>query len=195
LNSSEILEWTGFVTGIAGVWLTARKNIWCFPVGLANVTISLFLFFDQKLYSDVVQQGFYIVLLSYGWYRWATGKTDRASDVSFMTYGERWFALLFILIMALSMGSFFHYFTDADLPYLDATATSVSFVAQYLIARKKIENWFLWIIVNLMYIGIYFYKDLDLYVVLFLIYLSLAVAGWISWNKSLAARKMIEIGK
>ena len=83
------------------------------------------------------------------------------------------------------MGSFSNYFTDAHVPYLDASATALSFVAQFLIAKKKIENWIFWIVVNLMYIGIYFYKELYLYTGLFSVYLLLAINGWFTWKKYL----------
>ena len=85
------------------------------------------------------------------------------------------------------MGTFFHYFTDADVPFLDATATALSFTAQYMIAKKKLENWILWMIVNLMYIGIYSYKGLYLYMILFTIYLGMAVYGYLKWRKELSS--------
>jgi len=82
----------------------------------------------------------------------------------------------------------FKKYTDASLPYWDATATALSFAAQWMIAKKKIENWLLWIIVNIMYVGIYLYKGLFLYTILFAIYLLLAIMGWREWKKSLAAQ-------
>ena len=84
------------------------------------------------------------------------------------------------------MGYFFDKHSDADVPYLDATATSLSFIAQYLIARKKIENWILWAVVNVLYIGIYTYKELYLYAVLFIIYLVLSLIGYKTWKKTMA---------
>ena len=181
----NIAEITGFITGIAGVWLTVRQNIWCFPVGLINVGISLFLFIDEKLYSDAVQQAFYIVLLSYGWYMWINGV--RKSDFQVTSLDQKSISMYVLITVCIAafMGSLFHYYTDADVPYLDASATALSFVAQYLIAKKKIENWFIWVIVNLMYIGIYFYKELYLYAALSGVYLILAINGWYSWKKEL----------
>ena len=70
----SVIELIGFVFGIAGIWLTIKESAWCFPVGLINVIVSLILFFEQKLYSDVIQQLVYILLLSYGWYKWISGK-------------------------------------------------------------------------------------------------------------------------
>jgi nicotinamide mononucleotide transporter len=182
-----MLEIAGFVFGVAGVYLTLRENVWCFPVGLINVSISLFLFFEQKLYADALQQLVYIVLLTYGWFRWLHHVNKKAPDVSISTasallkYFGIWVAGSFTL------GYFLSNYTDASTPWLDSAATVMSFIAQWMIARKKIENWLLWIIVNITYTGIYIYKELYLYAVLFTIYLILAIAGYFTWKKQLTS--------
>jgi nicotinamide mononucleotide transporter len=181
----SFLELAGFIFGVAGVWLTIRENIWCFPVGLVNVIISLVLFYQQKLYSDSVQQFVYIILLSYGWYNWLSGRSIKKLKVT------RTGSTMLLAIMALAamlsftMGWVFSSYTDASFPYIDAAATSLSFAAQFMIARKKIENWYLWMIVNITYITIYINKDLYLYAVLFSVYLLLAVAGLRRWKREL----------
>lgn len=182
----SFLEITGFVFGIAGIWLTIKEHWACFPVGLVNVSVSLFLFLDQKLYSDTLQQGVYIILLSYGWFQWQNSAHRIRPAVGVMDKMLKTYLLAAFIITSLSMGYFFDRHTDADVPYLDATATSLSFVAQYLIARKKIENWILWGMVNILYIGIYTYKELYLYAVLFIIYLVLSVRGYQAWKISMA---------
>ena len=183
------VEIAGFIFGIAGVWLTIKEHWLCFPVGLVNVTISLFLFLDQKLYSDTLQQGVYIILLIYGWYRWKYPVKTERPRVGYANNESRLALAGICLITAAGLGVFFDRFTDAEVPYLDAAATALSFGAQYLIAKKKIENWWLWIIVNIMYIGIYIYKDLYLYSILFLVYLLLAFQGLYSWRKALSHQK------
>ncbi len=179
------LEIIGFVFGVAGVWLTIKEHWACFPVGLVNVGVSLFLFLDQKLYSDTVQQGVYIILLSYGWYRWNTAGNKVVLKVGVLEPMMRAVLIAAFFVIALTMGYFFDTYTDADVPYLDAIATAMSFIAQFLIARKKIENWLLWMVVNVLYIGIYTYKGLYLYAILFLIYLVLAIKGYLTWKTSL----------
>lgn len=179
------IEILGFVFGIAGVWLTLRENVWCFPVGLVNVTLSLVLFLDQKLYSDVIQQAVYIILLLYGWYNWLNIK-DKKTEIIGKTTSKMWLVLsISAILVAVTMGSFFHYFTDADVPYLDASATALSFVAQFLIARKKIENWLIWMVVNVVYVGIYINRELYLYAILFTVYFILAVWGYKEWKKEM----------
>ncbi|HNR20553.1 MAG TPA: nicotinamide riboside transporter PnuC [Bacteroidia bacterium] len=211
------LEIIGFVFGVAGVWLTIKENPWCFPVGLVNVIVSSFLFFDQKLYADVLQQIVYVVLLSYGWYEWTMGKgltqkfnvknqianEQKSEDENFkseiispnsqITNISSSPRLLFncIFVIAAStyiLGTLLKWYTDASVPYWDALATSMSFTAQYLVARKKIENWMLWMDVNLLYLGIYIYKELYLYAVLFAVYFVMAVVGYFKWRKEMQAQ-------
>jgi len=184
-----LLEVTGFVFGIAGIWLTIKEHWACFPVGLVNVIVSLFLFAEQRLYSDVIQQGVYIILLSYGWYQWKNRKVELRPIISFTNSSMKLVLVTAFIIVAAGMGYFFDQYTNADVPYLDSTATGLSFLAQYLIAKKKIENWMIWMVVNLMYTGIYIYKELYLYVILFVIYFVLAVIGFSKWKNEMMLQK------
>ncbi len=185
MSSVDFLEWTGFITGITGVWLTSKQNPICFPIGLANVTISLFLFYGQHLYADAMQQVVYIVLLIAGWYNWTfRKKDDRSLAISRLSRTEAGMVIFAIGSIAISLGFVLDEYTDASFPWLDSFASSVAFTAQYLVARKKIENWLLWIPVNLIYIGIYLQKDMALYALLFTVYLALAVNGFLSWKVS-----------
>lgn len=186
MNTTEI---AGFIFGIAGVWLTIKENPWCFPVGLLNVIISLFLFLNQHLYSDVIQQVAYIFLLSYGWYMWLFVKNKIVLPVTTSGNYLKLILILIAIIITWSLGYYFDKYTDADVPYFDAAATALSFVAQYLVARKKIENWNVWLLVNLLYIGIYLYKGLYLYAILFLVYFIMAIYGLREWKKSLVVNE------
>lgn len=183
----KFLEIIGFASGILGVWLTMKKNKWCFPIGLINVSVSLYLFFMQGLYADSLQQIVYIILLLYGWYTWNTpvSETQRLLVIGRLNSKEIFFTILFIAIITRLLGTTLAEFTDAKLPFLDSFATSCAFLAQYFIARKKIETWILWMFVNVIYVGIYFNNEMYLYVVLFSIYGILAVMGWNSWKTEL----------
>jgi nicotinamide mononucleotide transporter len=183
----KFLEIIGFASGILGVWLTMKKNKWCFPIGLINVSVSLYLFFMQGLYADSLQQIVYIILLLYGWYTWNTpvSETQRLLVIGRLNSKEIFFTILFIAITTRLLGTTLAEFTDAKLPFLDSFATSCAFLAQYFIARKKIETWILWMFVNVIYVGIYFNNEMYLYVVLFSIYGILAVMGWNSWKTEL----------
>ena len=183
----KFLEIIGFASGILGVWLTMKKNKWCFPIGLINVSVSLYLFFMQGLYADSLQQIVYIILLLYGWYTWNTpvSETQRLLVIGRLNSKEIFFTILFIAITTRLLGTILAEFTDAKLPFLDSFATSCAFLAQYFIARKKIETWILWMFVNVIYVGIYFNNEMYLYVVLFSIYGILALMGWNSWKTEL----------
>lgn len=181
----SILEIVGFIFGIAGVFLTLKENVWCFPVGLINVTISLFLFYDQKLYADSLQQSVYIVLLTYGWFIWLHGENKKPPVVSKMDARLKVNCLFIWLAGTFILGFLLATYTDASTPWPDSAATVLSFIAQYLVAKKKIENWLLWIVVNIAYIMIYIYKDLYLYAVLFALYLVLAIVAYFTWKKQL----------
>lgn len=179
------LEIAGFVFGVVGVYLTIKQLVWCFPVGLVNVTLSLVLFWQQRLYSDAFQQLVYIALLSYGWWAWKQKKDHAYTQVTGMNFPTLAILISTSAAVAVLAGYLLHRFTDASMPYADAIATGLSFVAQFLVAKKKIENWWIWIIVNIMYIGIYWNKELHFYALLFFIYLALAVYGLSSWKKEM----------
>jgi nicotinamide mononucleotide transporter len=182
----KILEILGFVSGVLGVWLTMRKNIMCFPIGLINVIISLYIFSEQALYADSLQQAVYIPLLIYGWVRWKDlAVMDQHKPITRLDCKGLFLLIIAILASTFLLAKTLLYFTDAQLPWLDSFATSCAFVAQYLIARKKIETWLLWMVVNLIYMGIYVNNALYLYVALFTIYGILSVFGWKSWMKEL----------
>lgn len=182
-------ELTGFATGVIGVWLTIRRHVWCFPVGLINVAISLYLFYTQQLYADSLQQLVYIPLLIFGWREWHLGKTEQSIQPERLHEGSHNISALTLLLLFIGGGSLLgfllHQYTDASFPWPDSFATCGAFIAQYLVARKKIENWAIWILVNLAYIFIYLQKELYLYAALFAGYLVLAIYGYLDWKKRL----------
>lgn len=184
-----LIEILGFISGVIGVWLTMRKNIWCFPVGLINVIISLYIFSKQALYADSLQQAVYIPLLIYGWIRWNNPDNTQHKPITQLDSKGVLLILLTIIASTFLLAKTLLYFTNAQLPWLDSFATSTAFVAQYLIARKKIETWILWMVVNLIYIGIYLNNALYLYVVLFTIYGILSVLGLKSWKQELKTER------
>ena len=153
-QETSFIEIIGFIAGIVGVWLTMKESIWNFPIGLINVIASLILFYRTQLYSDTFQQAVYIVLLCYGWYKWAYGDKNKP-ELNITTSSARlWVTLLIIAIVCSTGGGFlFGKYTNASYPYWDATGTTLSLIAQWMIAKKKIENWLLWIVVNILYIG------------------------------------------
>lgn len=181
------LEILGAASGALGVWLTARENVWCWPVGLVNVAIYAVVFRDAKLYADMGLQGVYIALCLYGWWAWLRGGAahgrlvvSRAPRVVLAA------SALVGIVFAAALGTFLRSKTDAALPLWDAGTTAFSLVAQFLQTRKWIENWPIWIAVDTVYIGMYVVKRLYLTAGLYALFLVLAGIGLASWRRSLA---------
>jgi nicotinamide mononucleotide transporter len=179
------VELTGTVFGILGVWLTVRENILCFPTGIVNVALYAWLFYKSHLYADALLQIIYILLLIYGWYVWIRKKNY--SELHVTKSSENLLLFLFILcvISTIGIGTFFSYKTDASLPYVDSFTTSLSLVAQWMIAKKKIENWLVWIVADVIYVGMYVYKHLYFTSFLYLIFIILALIGLQQWKKDI----------
>lgn len=180
------LELIAVATGLLGVWLTVRKNIWCFPVGLVNVLLYSFIFFspDVRLYADAGLQLFFGVLLIYGWLSWRQNQTGLEIRIE-KTSKQEWLAIgLFIFLLTLTAGWLLHRFTEASFPILDSTLTAFSIVAQWMTARRRLENWWLWIVVNIVYIPLYWTKKLPFTALLYVFFLGLAIHGAITWYKS-----------
>lgn len=186
MTGMKALEITGFLFGIAGVYLTIARHIYCFPVGLVNVSITAWLVFHQQLYADVLQQLVYFILLIYGWVQWAKDKSTAAHTVSVSSPKNMIYLGILILLSSAALGYLLKAFTNASYPYMDSTGTVICFAAQWLIAGKKIENWYLWVVANLMYIVLYLLKDLPWYSLLSAVYLVMAVVGWREWKKRMA---------
>jgi nicotinamide mononucleotide transporter len=189
---NHYLEMLAFVFGIVGVWLTAKQNIWCWPVGLINVVLSLFVFFYAKLYADVLLQFFYLFMTLYGWYQWLWGGEKKSRlRIRHMKLRE---GLLLLLIGSFStflMGWLFKNYTQAALPYWDSLVAVWGIIGTWAMARKIMEHWIIWIIVDVICTGIYTYKEIYFFTALYLIFALLAVAGLILWTKDFNKEKFV----
>lgn len=171
--------------GLAGVYLTARENVWCWPVGVVNVAMYIAVFWQAKLYADMGLQAVYVVLCLYGWWAWLRG--GRGATALAVARAPAWALALGVLVGVVatwSLGSLLYARTDAALPFWDAGTTAFSLVAQWLQTRKWIENWPLWIAVDAIYVPMYVAKHLPATALLYAIYLVLAAVGWRAWRRS-----------
>jgi nicotinamide mononucleotide transporter len=181
----DYFEIAGTLFGIAGVILVIRKSIFNFPIGILNVTFYAWLFFQSKLYADATLQVIYIALLIYGWIKWSNKNHEEAFHAE-TTSAKTWLLLSLIFIPGtIIIGSVFKNLTDASLPYLDSMLTAASLIAQWMIAKRKIENWIIWIVADLLYVGMYIYKELYFTSILYFIFVILAIAGYKEWRKVL----------
>lgn len=186
-------EIIGTVLGVIGVALIIRQNVWGWPVGLVQVSVYAWVFFEAKLYSDALLQVFFFGIQAYGWWHWLRGANGReageppggALPVTRLRGRGRAGWVIAGLAATGLWGEFMRRNTDAELPHWDAFILVFSLIAQWLQARKRIECWAGWMIVNVVAVGVYWAKDLRLTAGLYVIFFGMAVAGQRSWRKSL----------
>ena len=190
LAIANVWEILAVVFGIVSVYLSTREHIWSWPTALVNVSLYFVVFFEAKLYADMGLQVVYFALSLYGWYEWLYGGENRTElhvSRTTRTLGVR--LVLVGVASAALLGTLLARFTDAALPYLDSATTSTSLVAQWMMTRKILENWAVWAIVDVVYVGMFIYKRLYLPAGLYTVFFVLAVMGFIQWKRSLAERE------
>jgi nicotinamide mononucleotide transporter len=186
------IEAIAVVFGVLCVWLTVRQNIWCWPTGLVQVLLYIIIFYQVKLYSDLILHVIYVGMQIYGWYHWLHGgKAHGKLPVSKLTSIGRLIWTAVVIAGTLMWGYLMASLTNASVPYGDAFTTVASLVAQWLMARKRLESWIFWICVDIAAIGIYLYKGLFLTSGLYTVFLVLATTGLFAWRKSLRQEKKV----
>ena len=181
------LEIAGFLTTLVGIWLTTRRLLICWPVVLAADVLYLVVFYRARLFSDALLQIFFVAFTLYGWWHWWRGVREDG-EVRVVPLSIRgWLAGLASGAVGAALLGWLMVRVGAALPHLDAALTSYSLVASWWQARKHTANWWLWIVVNVVYIGEYLYKDLWVTAVLYLLLVILAVMGLVDWRRAPAA--------
>ncbi|HEX2723011.1 MAG TPA: nicotinamide riboside transporter PnuC [Gemmatimonadaceae bacterium] len=185
MSSVEIIA---ALFGVVSVFLSVRQNIWSWPTAIVNVGLYIFVFYGSKLYADTGLQVIYVALNAYGWYHWLYGGKNR-TELPVTRTSARLGLLLAAVVAAgtIVIGTLLAKNTDAALPYVDALTTSTSLVAQWMMTRKLLENWPVWVAVDVVYIGMYIYKSLYVTAVLYFIFLLLSAMGYVQWRRSLSA--------
>lgn len=180
MGMTEVL---GFITGALCVWLTVKENIWNWPIGIANSAFFLILFLQSRLFADSALQAVYIVLGFLGWYWWLHGGQNKTALPITRTSWRLWLILAVIAIgSTYGMTLYLRHIQDAA-PFWDALTTVLSLVAQYLLTKKKIENWFIWMTADVIYVWLYIYKQLYLTGGLYVIFFAMCVAGVLEWRR------------
>lgn len=189
---SRPIEWIAVACGILNVGLIIRRSIWNFPFGFAVVTLYLFIFWEYRLYSDALLRVYFFVIQIYGLYVWLNG---RASDgrvvVAFLSFGMFALYLGATAVVWLVVANLMVAYTDAAAPYWDAAVAALSISAQFLLSRRHLQSWYLWIAVDVLAIGLFYTRGLEPTAGLYFVFLGLAVTGLIRWRgasmKALAA--------
>ena len=188
---APFVEPLAVLTGIASVALTVRQHIANWPIGIVSVVLFLILFLGAGLYADSLLQVLYIGLGFYGWWHWLHGG-PRGDDlpVTSASLRLRIVLVLGVVVAIVAFGAFLDASTDSTVPYPDAATTVLSVTAQWLLTRKLIESWPIWIFgVNVPYIAIYLYKGLAMTAALQLVFIALSIAGWAAWRRSMEASR------
>jgi nicotinamide mononucleotide transporter len=186
-NRWEVLA---VIFGIVSVYLSTREHIWSWPTALVNVALYFVVFYEAKLYADMGLQVVYFGLSLYGWYEWLYGGANRTELHVSRTTKPLGVRLLIIgVVGAALLGTLLARFTDAALPYVDSATTSTSLVAQWMMTRKILENWAVWMAVDVVYVGMFIYKHLYLTAALYTVFFVLAAMGYVQWKRSLAGRE------
>ncbi len=185
--STTPLELVSFVLSVLTVLLNIRQNHWGWLFAIVSSATYALVFFDARLYGDMGLQAVFIAVSAWGWYQWLRGgaRTDALRVTGLGTagwlYGLAGWGFGFVML-----AWFLKHYTNTDVPRIDGFLTAGSLLGQLLLSRKKIENWTVWIAVDLLYVGLYAYKALMLTALLYAVFVLMAVIGLRAWRRELA---------
>lgn len=181
------LEIAAVAIALAMVGCNIREIHWGWPLAIASSLMYFALFWRSKLYGDASLQVFFVVVAFWGWYQWLRGHREdgTALRVTRLSRRGRVLAVAACALLWPATGLFLKTYTDTDVPWWDAFPTAVSLVGQFLLGRKYIENWAVWIAVNVVSVGLFAYKSLWLTVGLYSVFIVLSVIGWRAWQRRL----------
>ncbi len=177
----------GTVLGLVVVWFLVRQNVWAWPLGVAYVIVSITVLWEARLYANLLLHVVaFLPLNLYGWYYWLFG-TEQREELPVTRTSRSVLATLAVMCLAVAagLGAWFATQTDAAYPFWDNGVFAMSLAAMWLTARKKIENWIVWFVVNIISVALYSLQGLEGYAILYAIYLGMAVWGYLTWRRSM----------
>ncbi len=178
------IEWIAVALGLANIALIVARSVWNYPFGIAMVSLYAIVFHDAKLYSDMVLQCFFFAVQIYGWVNWARASGNTPVPVRWMTHAARVKLAAVTAVAWLMWSAAMARYTDAAAPWIDGGIAMMSVAAQWLLARRCVENWWLWIAVDLIAIPLFAWRGLMLTSGLYAIFLLMSVVGLLHWQKS-----------
>jgi nicotinamide mononucleotide transporter len=185
--TENYFELIAALTGIVAIFFQIKVKPIYWPISIVNVLLYSYVFFHARLYAEISLQFYYLIMSIYGWIFW-TRKTNQ-HEIPIERTSKKWWLMMAVLFLPLwgIMAYLLKNYTNTDVPYIDSFLTVLSYMATFLLARKKIENWLIWIFVDFISIGVYYYKHLYATIVLFAVLTTLAVIGYKEWKKQLHA--------
>ncbi len=186
---NNYLELFGAVSGLLYIYLEIKQKNIMWVVGFFTSLAYIFVFFLSKFYADMALNVYYVIISAYGWYCWHYAPTQSGASVTARTINRIHLPLGIILgvitaILFFTIGYVLVHFTDSPIPYYDALTTSLSIVATWMLARKILEHWILWIFINFFSTILYFWRGLYPTTILFFVYGVMSIVGWIKWKQS-----------
>jgi nicotinamide mononucleotide transporter len=181
-------HWTellGAVLGLIQIWLLVRRSIWNFPVAMAMVSLIGVTLYEARLYSECGLQAFFFVVNAIGWVQW--NRVTSAADtvpVTWMSGQSRAVWAAVTIAISLSLGWLMHTLTNAALPFADSAVTGASIAAQLLLNNRRIENWVLWVAIDVVSVALYLTRDLFFLAALYVAFLVISVIGWRQWTRA-----------
>lgn len=186
----HILDIIGAVGAFIATIAYIRVSLWAWPISLLAIFVDIFLYYQQGIYGDMSLQLVYLAFTIYGWYQWKFGgKEQQGLPITSITLKQ---VLLLTAIAVLSIYVMFIIltnYTDSHVPFWDAATTILSLIAQWMVCRKIIENWILWFVIDGAYAVLYFYKNIPAHSLLQLVYLGMAIVGYIYWLKGICRER------
>lgn len=193
LKSQNMLEILGVITGLACVYLAAKNNILNWPIAMLSVGIYIVIFWQAKLYADMGLQFYFMATNVYGWYFWSRHSESASSrKITHITKRVVILSIIAVILSTALIGYLLGSQTDASFPFIDSFCMACSLVAQFLLARKVVENWLIWIFVDLIYVGVYLLKSLDLTAIMYGIYIYIAFMGYRDWLRAYSFQRKVE---
>jgi len=188
--SGNYVEVLGVVTSLVYLYFSVRQIIWLWPFGIISSALFILIFFNSKFYADMGLQVYYLGVSIYGWIYWSRGAVDRneKSTLPVRRINRQLTLILSITGLVIMLGIVYALknFTDSDVPWGDGFTTAGSVVATWMLARKVLEHWLVWVVVDIVAAGLYFYKGLYPSFLLYLIFTIIAVVGYFQWKRSLS---------
>ena len=186
--ADNYIEILGVITSLIYLYFSVKQHIWLWPFGIISSAFFIYIFYTNRFYADMSLQVYYLLISIYGWFHWARGTRRIDSDKLPVTRVRLLtsiilliiFILLWILIAILLI-----HLTDSDVPWGDAFITAGSIIATWMLARKILEHWIIWIIVDAVSVGMYLYKDMYPTVFLYFIFTVIAVIGFYKWKSDM----------
>lgn len=183
--SANPLETVAALFGIVSVWLSTREHLASWPTAIVNVALYFVVFQRAQLYADMGLQVIYLVLSVYGWYEWRFGGAGRTElAVSRTTRAQALVLVPLGLAGALGLGLLLARTTDAALPWIDSALAVTSLLAQWMMTRKLLENWLVWVVADVAYVAMFLSKQLYVTAALYAVFLCLAAKGYLDWRRS-----------